>query len=276
MRWRVPGWRRPLHSTQSWATAGARGVCHTELARIATSQGEYERAGILLEESLVLYRTLGDHERIGWVLYLLAQLRFLSQTDPMRAQVLAEQSLKLSRERGDDWNEAYALGLLAQMRLVQGELVAARDHAEQSIAILQEVGDREGTTEPRICLARVAVLQGERVMALRCYQECLAMLHQLGIMIHFPACLEGLGAVVAAQGEPGKAARLWGSAEALREDMSARMYPVDRPVYQRAVADARTHLGEEAFAAAWAEGGTIPLEQVIDEVLKMDGEAGKQ
>ena len=102
------------------------------------------------------------------------------------------------------------------------------------------------------------------------------MLHQLGLTIHFPACLEGLGAMVAAQGEPGKAARLWGIAEALREDMGAFMYPVDRPAYERTVADARTHLGEEAFAAAWAKGRTTPLEQVIDEVLKMNGEAGKQ
>jgi len=252
------------------------GQCFTELARLATSQGEYDRAGILLEESLVLYRTLGDHERISWVLYLLAQLRFLSQTDPVRAHALAEQSLALSREIGADWNQAYVLGLLAQMRLVQGELVEARDLAEQSIAIFREVGDQEGTAEPRMCLARVAVLQGEWVMALRCYQECLAMLHQFGIMIHFPSCLEGLAAVVAAQGEPLKSARLWGRAEALREDMGALVYPVDRPEYERAVEDARTHFGEEAFAAAWAEGRIISLAQVIDEVFKMDVEAGKQ
>lgn len=253
-----------------------RGVCHTELTRLATSQGEYERAGILLEESLVLYRTLGDHDRISWVLYLLAQQLFLSQTDPVRARTLAEQSLALSRDTGGDWVGAYALGLLAQICLMQGELVAARDYAEQSIAILLEVGDQEGTAEPRICLARVAVLQDEWVMALRCYQECLAMLHQLGLTIHFPACLEGLGAMAATQGAPGKAARLWGKAEAMREDIGAIMYLVDRPAYERAVADARTHLGEEAFAAAWAEGRTTPLEQIIDEVLEMNGEAEKQ
>lgn len=133
-----------------------------------------------------------------------------------------------------------------------------------------------GTAEPRICLAHVAVLQGEWMVALRCYQECLAMLHQFGIMIYFPAYLEGLGSLATALKMPEKAARLWGKAEAMREELGALMYPVDRPEYERAVADARTYSGKEAFVAAWAEGKTAPLEQIIDEILKMDGEAGKQ
>ncbi len=71
------------------------------------------------------------------------------------------------------------------------------------------------------------------------------------------------------------AARLWGTAEALREAIGALMHPVYRTEYEQAVAAARTELGEEAFAAAWAEGRTAPVEQVINDVLKMNGEARK-
>ena len=46
------------------------------------------------------------------------------------------------------------------------------------------------------------------------------------------------------------------------------MYPVDRPDYEQAVEVARKELGEEAFAAAWAEGRTMSVEQVIIEVLR--------
>jgi hypothetical protein len=46
------------------------------------------------------------------------------------------------------------------------------------------------------------------------------------------------------------------------------MPPVYRAGYERAVAAARAQLGEGAFAKAWVEGRTMPLEQVINEVLK--------
>jgi hypothetical protein len=41
------------------------------------------------------------------------------------------------------------------------------------------------------------------------------------------------------------------------------MAPPDRPVVDRAVAATRRSLGEEAFAAAWAEGRAMTLEQAL-------------
>ena len=83
--------------------------------------------------------------------------------------------------------------------------------------------------------------------------------------------LEGLAALETPEGAPRKAAQLWGTAEALREATGALMYPVDRPDYEQAVEVARKELGEEAFAAAWAEGRTMSVEQVIIEVLRKGG-----
>ncbi|HLX57582.1 MAG TPA: tetratricopeptide repeat protein [Ktedonobacteraceae bacterium] len=247
-----------------------KGRGYTELARIATEQGQYERAHALLEESLELYQALGDQQRIGWVRYLLARLLFVSQQDPARAQRLAEQSLALLRELGDSFI-GFPLGLLGQMLLVQGEHVRAHSLLEESVALFQEVGDLGDTPEPLISLARVAMGQGNVALALQRYQECLAMLRELSYQEGILACLEGLGAVIAVQGEPAKAARLWGTVEVQRETMDAPMHPVYRAEYEQAVDAARTELGEEAFAAAWAEGRATPLEQVIDEVLKSAG-----
>jgi DNA-binding NarL/FixJ family response regulator len=49
--------------------------------------------------------------------------------------------------------------------------------------------------------------------------------------------------------------------------------PEDRPAHERAVAAARADLGAEAFAAAWAEGRALPLEQVIQEALATEAPA---
>jgi DNA-binding CsgD family transcriptional regulator len=75
--------------------------------------------------------------------------------------------------------------------------------------------------------------------------------------------LEGLAGVVAAQGELVWAAQLWGAAEALRETIHAPIPPVERAGYERSVAKARAHLGQQAFAAAWAEGRTMEPEQAL-------------
>ncbi len=251
----------------------SRGRCLTSLSRVCIAQGEYDRALSLLEESLELYRALNDKARLGWVLYLLAQVLFLSHMDLAIASVLAEESLVHLRQVGDTWVSAFALSLLGEIVLQQGDAARARALIEESITILKEVEDRVTTAETLICLARVVACQGETERASGLYQESLAILqgYKYGTDSILP-CLEGLGAVLAGQGELARmveAARLWGAAEALREAIGAPMPPVYRADYERAVVTARAQLDEEAFAAAWAGGRTIPLEQVINEALKM-------
>jgi len=80
-------------------------------------------------------------------------------------------------------------------------------------------------------------------------------------------CLAGLGSAAALDEEPERAARLWGAAERLRQAIGCRPAPAARATYERALAASRAQLGEEAFAAAWAEGNAMSLEQAIEEAL---------
>jgi hypothetical protein len=82
--------------------------------------------------------------------------------------------------------------------------------------------------------------------------------------------------VLTTQGELRWAAQLWGAAEALREGTASPLLPSDRASYEQVMAAARAQLGEEAFASAWAEGRAAPLEQTVNDALKMVDEADKQ
>ena len=66
-------------------------------------------------------------------------------------------------------------------------------------------------------------------------------------------CLEGAAGVVRARGKAQEAARLLGSARALRERMGEAPSAAAR-WRQRELSAARAELGQEGFAAAWAEG----------------------
>lgn len=240
-----------------------RGRCLTQLARIGTLQGVYDEARGLLEDSLALYRSLGDKERIGWVLYLQARLLFLSGRDPAAARSLTEQSLTLLQEINNPWERAYSLVLLGQLTLWQDEQARARDLFEEGRSAFKEAGDQAGMADALMGLANAAMVQGDFAAACDLSQESLLILQRIYYQELVPPCLEGLAAVVAAQGEPLWAARLWGAAEALREAIGTPVPPVYRLDYERVVAKARAELGNETFDRARAEGRTMTLEQAV-------------
>ncbi len=95
------------------------------------------------------------------------------------------------------------------------------------------------------------------------FEESLSVAREIGDKLNSTFYLEGLASVVAAQGEPVWAARLWGAAEARRESMGVPISPVERTAYERTVERVRAQLGEKAFATAWAEGRSMTLEQVL-------------
>jgi hypothetical protein len=81
-------------------------------------------------------------------------------------------------------------------------------------------------------------------------------------------CLEGFAALASAMGLAGRAARLFGAAEGLREGIGAPGAPSELEANRRSVSRARKMLPEEAFAAAWAEGRAMSLEQAIAYALE--------
>jgi predicted ATPase/class 3 adenylate cyclase/DNA-binding CsgD family transcriptional regulator len=246
-------------SLVAWALDG--------MAMVAILQGEYARARQLVEECLALFRTLGSKKGIAESLFWLAEMMFFSQGDLVRAHAVAEESLALNREIGNRSGEAYVLPTLAEITFYQGDTTTARLLLEKSCALWREVGNEAQIVWTLSMLAKVIAAQGDLAAAQTVYEECLN--REKGVMnsnlsyLDLPPALEGLAAVVAAQGEPVWAARLWGAAETQRESYSIPLKPVYRADYEQAVAAARTQLGEQSFAAAWAEGRSMTPEQVL-------------
>jgi predicted ATPase/serine/threonine protein kinase/DNA-binding CsgD family transcriptional regulator len=232
------------------------------LASVVIIQGEYVRARSLAEESLAFYRERGDTWGIARSLWLLA-LGIFSQGDLVRARTLFEESLALYRETGDKRGIAYALIMLGYVAYFRGEHSTMPSIFEESLALSREVQDRQGIAWGLYGQGWVAFGQGDYVAARALFEESLAILRALDQRWFIPLCLEGLATVASTQGQPVWAVRLWSAAEALRAAIGAPMLPPLRIMYERAVAAKRVQLGEEVFAAAWAEGQTMSLEQVL-------------
>jgi hypothetical protein len=112
-------------------------------------------------------------------------------------------------------------------------------------------------------LGTVAYTQGDDDRATALYGESLTLRRELGNKHGLAECLEGLAEVAVTQRQLEHAVRLLGAAAALREATGAPLSPGERARYDRDVSAMRAGLGEAAFAAAWATGKAMPLEQVL-------------
>ena len=84
------------------------------------------------------------------------------------------------------------------------------------------------------------------------------------------SCLADLGRVAGNMGQPARAARLFGAAEAMHEANGTRMEYADQIEHDRIVTAVREQLDDATFVAAWAEGRTMTLEQAVDYALAID------
>jgi len=233
-----------------------------DLAYVAFQQGEYARACSLAEEALALLRKSGDKRGIAYSLENLGRVIF-NQGDPTRAYALLQEGLALFKEVGDKQRIAVLLNLLGQVAILQGDDTTARLLLEEGLAISQEMRDSLNIAKGLSGLGRLAFCQSDDTVARTLYAESLAIWRELDHKEGVASCLEGLATVATAQGEPAWAAQLWGLAESLRDAIGAPLPPVFRTDYDRSVSTARARLGEKAFGAAWAEGRSLSLEQVL-------------
>jgi len=232
------------------------------LAYVTMYQGEFALAQALAQELLALSREIGDQDFISRAYRLLGQLA-LQCGDETSAQTLFEESLAISKQLGNKPSIAYMYSLLGQLALQRGDVTKAQALFEESLAIHRAVGDRHGTTKSLSYLARTAALRGDNAAARALYEESLKLTMELGNKPIMASGLEGLAGVLIAQGESAKAIRLWGAAETLREEMGAPLPPAERASYEQAMKLARAQLGEETFAAAYADGRRMTPEQAL-------------
>ncbi len=158
---------------------------------------------------------------------------------------------------------------LANVAHYQGQEQQARDLAEEAKALLVAVGAKQQIGVCLLTLGHVAFARGEGEQAIALYREALALYQGLHDKRGIAECLECLAGVGAAARQPEIAARLFGAAEALREATRASLPPSDRPAYDRSVAETRRQLPDEIFTKVYADGRACPLDQAIDEAMRV-------
>jgi predicted ATPase/class 3 adenylate cyclase len=125
-----------------------------------------------------------------------------------RAHELAEESLRLRVARG--LSPARALLSLGELSLLSGDLVEAERLLQQAASGLADIQDEVNGLSALERLGEVAYRCGDHDLAARRFQEAMQRCHRIGQKPLAGECLLGLAVVLEAEGDVGRAARLWG------------------------------------------------------------------
>jgi len=260
-------WLESVVAQNDALPAGLRAQVLNGAGVLAVSQGDYAQARTFLEESLALWRALDSRFGTAQVLLNLGALAAY-QTDFARAFKYYDEGLALFRELGDSRAIAIGLNNLGAIAHAQGEYAQAATFYGESLELYRASGNIGGIAMSLNNLGVVANSQGDYERAGDLCRESLVLRQRVGDKLGIAQCLEELAGAAGGQRQPQRAARLFGMSAMLRETINAPVPPYARPYHERMLMSAQSQVDQDSWAAAWAEGRTMTLEQIIAYALE--------
>lgn len=141
---------------------------------LAKAQGDYVQAIAAAEESLALFRTIGDTRGESNALNTLAEIAY-ERRNFSQAMDLLDQILTLRREQGNKQLISQTLNNMGIIALGQGNHERALPLLEESLTLRQELNDTRGIADTLMNLGGIAFEQGNYDRASKLYEESLTI-----------------------------------------------------------------------------------------------------
>lgn len=229
-----------------------------------------EQAVAAMEESLICFRELGD----PWGVALAMTYKGVVLAFAPGAEREAQPALAEGRARfvalGDDWGASTTPGYLAGFAMRAGNFDLAREIAEEVVELVVELGDTYRISRGRHQLAEISLAQGRLLEASQHLRASLTINREQNRRGDAVQQLRLMGRLECLQGRYARAVRLF--AAGLRADApKAALPPDDSKATQLALQTAREALGGRHFEAEWALGCVASIEQAVDWALSGPG-----
>jgi len=254
------------------ATARWRARALNGAAWLALFQADYGEMKALVEEGLALYREVGDEEGIATGLTDLGWAAVLGERDDIPVPAVLEELMELKPRIKNRNTLAYLLMLEGIIAGSRGDLGRAATLHEEALELLREIRDVQGILSCLTQLGIIALIRGDYEGAVSLLREALRLAWETGYRVIIQGSIYTLACVAASREQPVRAARLWGAVEGMQEAYGMHPSPIALSItdYEGHLSTARSQLSEEAFAAAWAEGKAMPLEQATEYALSTE------
>lgn len=234
-------------------------------AVLALSQGDNDTAA---SHSGALLSLAREHRMIRAEAIALQLLAIVASrlADHRRAAELYERALPIAYEAADQFLVWIILNNLGDAALNEGDFKLAVSFFERSLAVGQAPGEQVMRARVLTNLGAATLALGDRERARAYFREGLTAATEVGLRDVLLYGLLGL-ASASTDADPMLAARLLGSVDNATDELEAKIQGFELRMYAEAVDTLRTSLGEQTWAAAYAEGRTLTLEHAVTHTL---------
>lgn len=225
--------------------------------------GDLDTAGACFRESLTLCDQHGYTQERAWPLAFAAQVELFGNTWTRDTRARFEESRRLFGEQHDRRGIAHVCTFLTVVALFEDDVAQAHAYATEAVTACQQARDPGYLSYSLFVLGLVARFAGELDDAEALGREGLRMALELGERLHVGLALELLAAITGDRQAWERAARLWGTCDALRDDLGWPYPPFERALFvDRCREDVVAAIGEDRFDALVAEGRVARPEDV--------------
>jgi DNA-binding CsgD family transcriptional regulator len=253
--YRSEGWRwleAALGLPQAQRRTARRAKALFGAAELAIPRGPVARS--LIEESMAIYRELGDRQGLaesfgglGWALS--------KQDDVAAARTQHEESLALAREVGDPWILATVLYYMATFMYDHSDFKSARCFLEESVTLYRALKDSHMLSSSLRFLSDVVISEGNVTQAAQLVQESLALGRELNNRLDIIVALYWLAVTKVFQGNTEQAVALLEESLALAREVGDMEH----------IGDAQLMLG----GLALQQGNLLQAETYVQESLSL-------
>jgi predicted ATPase/DNA-binding CsgD family transcriptional regulator/class 3 adenylate cyclase len=158
--------------------------------------------------------------------------------------------------------------LKAEVALAHGDPIAARRWADQAVSATSGIHLMQALTTR----ARVAIAQGRTHDAESFAREALTCAAAVRGYAGIPDIVECLAQLAVSAGKEREAARLFGAAQTMREQMSVVRFKIYDAGYEASIATLRKTMPSKDFDSGWAEGAARSIDEVVSYLQRGRGE----
>ena len=220
---------------------------------------EYERAREALQESLLLFRDIGDRKGEASALRMLDHVVW-AQGSTRHAIELGEAALAILREIDDRRGIAGSLNHVGADLVEIGEVARGMAMLEEALAIYTELGDRRAVASSIHTLGDLALDQGDTQRAAGQYRQALEVAVEFDDERTQAYCAAGLACVAALRQAFHTAGRLWALTESIEDQLGVRLLAAERQRYERILTPLQS---DQAFRGGYQAGRDIELAEAV-------------
>jgi tetratricopeptide (TPR) repeat protein len=254
--------KQALERSGDEADAILRAKAFVGIGSLSWRQGDLGAAELFTREGLRLAREADDRLWSCRALHVLGTVKN-QQGDWIQSKALSEEGLALARELDHRILISLELNALGESARQQEDYEAAREFYEEALALARQESAKHVIPVYALNLASIACSQRDYQSAISFALEGLKISEEFGDRMVAGTALGVFAALAVTAGEPEKAARLWGAAQAAFDAEDYKLDKVDQDFVDRYVGEARASIGDEAYEAAFREGRAMRFEHAV-------------